>query len=121
MTRPSIYITIAFVAMNLLAGIMGATGVSAHLNVNHQVGADQTVDSVTDQASSSKTSAGVGDTLIALYHSTAIGLSGILNILPAFAMLQRVGVPAVWIGAFTQIATLIIGIDIVAFIKGYNL
>lgn len=121
MTRPSIYITISFVAMNILAGIMGATGVASHIGVDHTVGSGDTIDSVTDQAETSRSSAGVGDTLFALYHSTAVGLSGILNILPAFNMLNRVGVPAVWVAGLTQIGTLIIGIDVVAFLKGYDL
>lgn len=121
MTRPSVYITIAFVAMNLFAGIIGATGVADHIGVDHAVGGDETVDSVTEQAEASRSSAGVGDTLFALYHSTAVGLSGILNILPAFAMLGRVGVPAVWVAAFAQLGTLIVGIDILAFLKGYDL
>lgn len=121
MTRPSVYITIAFISMNVLAGIMGATGVSAHLGVDHNVGSDDTVDSISQNASSTSSASGAGESLLALYHSTATGLTGILNILPALAMLRRVGVPGAWVGAFVQICTVIIGIDVVAFLKGYNL
>lgn len=121
MTRPSIYITIAFVAMNIFAGIIGATGIAGQLGVDTAVGGDETVDSVTSEADSARSSAGVGDTLFALYHSTAVGLAGVLNILPAFSMLSRVGVPAVWVDGFAAIGTLIIGIDIVAFLKGFDL
>lgn len=121
MTRPSVYITISLVFMNLFTGALMATGVAQHVGVDVAVGGDQTVDQSTSDATDLQSSAGVGDTLFAMYHATSTGIASVFSILPAFSMLRRAGVPSVWVGILVQVTGFIIGIDIAAYLKGFNL
>lgn len=121
MSRPTVYVVIFMVALNAFAGMIVGAGVDDTIGIDAHIGGDETINSVQSAANDPESGTGAGSTLFGMYHTVTQIVGRIFSILPAFNMLGRAGVPWFIIGFFTEVMGVIIGIDTVAFLRGYDL
>lgn len=125
MARPTTLFIIFFVAMNLFAGIFISTGTAAMLGLDDRVHENQQVgDTIDDRKQGSvDTGAGTGSTLFSMYNAVLGGFVGLAQkILPALALLDHAGVPP-WVTGtfFSGMFGIVLAIDGLAFVRGYDL
>jgi hypothetical protein len=122
MARPITILALFFIAFNLFAGMVMATGVDDQLGMDAEVGGDDKIDEVQNESKSVQGGTSVGQTLIGLYNVLAGGLSTLLTtIFPGLAMLERAGVPQYWINFLGPIFSFIIAIGMISFLRGWGL
>jgi len=120
--KPTSILLVFFVAMNLFAGVMDASGVSALLGLEVGVGASEAYAGY-GQAGSIPTGTGGGDDLFGLYNVVGGFLMNLYSdIYPGLDMLTRLGTP-VWLtyGFLANIFNVLILIRGISFVRGYNL
>lgn len=122
MARITTTVTVFFIAMNLFAGMLMAAGVDHTLGLDANIGGDEAVNESVSQAEEVRTGTGLGATLFAMYNVLAEGLSSILTVVfPALNMLERTGVPTYITTLLGTVFTVILAIDFVSFLRGFNL
>jgi hypothetical protein len=132
MARPLTLLVVFFVSMNLLAGVLSFTGISAALGLSSEVGQDDIGDSV--PSDSVATGAPTGQTLFGMYNVLAGQLSRFFGaVFPGLAMLRSTIMPNWLVGnpqagsAFAKVGILaplmsvLIFVDIVSFLRGWSL
>lgn len=122
MARPVTTLVVFFIAFNLFAVMLGATGVSAALGIDATVGGNDAVD---DQTSRDGVDSGspTGSTLFGMYNVLSTQLSGLFGVIfPGLNMLNRAGVPSYITGGFLgPLFSIVIVIDIISFLRGWGL
>jgi hypothetical protein len=121
--RVSVMLLLFFVGFNAGAQILLIdTGISEELRLNPELGDTSELDQVSDDAREVNPGSGIGSTLFSLWNSLANGLSGLLSaILPGARLLKNAGFPSFWVDfAFTSVP-IIIGLDTISFLRGYDL
>jgi hypothetical protein len=129
MARPVTLAVVFFLALNLFSGVLMSTGAAATLGISAEVGGDQATDKLRDKTTQSEGDGGglptgspSDGTLFGLYNVIGGFLAGIFQfIFPGLNMLSRAGVPDYIIGMLGTIFSLLITIDIAAFVRGYEI
>lgn len=123
MSRPVTTLVIFFVAFNLFAGMLAATGVSSMLGLDAQVGEDDAVDQRVSDSDEIRSGPGGGSTLFGMYNVLSTQLGGFFGmIFPGLRMLNRAGVPGfITFGFLAPLFSLMTGIGIMSFLRGWDL
>lgn len=128
MSRPVTTLVVFFLAFQLLAALFVGTGVAAMLEL--ETGAGQTDackawenECGTQSGSEVPTGSTSGGTLFGMYTVMGDFLSNIYGfVFPGLAMLNNAGVPGyITYGFLGNMFTLLIVIDVAAFVRGYNI
>lgn len=123
MARPVTALVVFFLAMNLFAGMLGATGTDAMLGIDSDVGAGQATDDLQQQTNNVESGTSTGSTLFGMYNVLAGQISGFFHyIFPGLDMLHRAGTPG-WItaGFLAPLFSVAIFVDVVSFFRGWGL
>lgn len=127
MARPVTTLVIFFIAFNLFAGMLMATGVAGVINIDATVGGDDEREQRTSN-NEVESGNGTGSTLFAMYNVLTTQLSNFFGmIFPGLAMLRRAGVPAFIVGGNNTVGFLpplfstLVFIDVMAFLRGWDL
>ena len=132
MARPVTLLVVFFVAMNLVAAVVNATGIAAAVGLGTQVGGDDIEEGVPQDSVS--TGAPTGQTLFGMYNVLAGQLSKFYGaVFPGLGMLRNTIVPN-WIvgkpqaasafekvGILAPLMSVLIPIDIMAFLRGWDI
>lgn len=123
MPRPTTVVVVFFLAMNLFAGVMVATGTDATLGIDTEVGADAAANSITGQQSNVPSGGGAFSTLFGMYQILTNFVHGIFAfVFPAVGMLSAAGVPSVITNQIiTPLLSLVFVLDIVSFFRGWGI
>lgn len=123
MARPVTALVVFFLAANLFMGLIASMGIAAMLGIGAQVGGDAATNSLNSQTNDVPTGTGTGSTLFGMYNVLGGFLSGIYDYLfPGLNMLNRAGVPVAITDRFLgDLFSLLIVIDIAAYVRGYNI
>ncbi len=114
MARFSVELVIVLLCMNLFAGFITASGVGAALNINPELGQEEAIDDVEEEAQNVTPGGGIRDTLQGLYSSVTDGLQPIfMFIWYGPYMLSNLGVPEFLTTGVSAIITLMIALDVV--------
>lgn len=120
--RVSIYIALFLVFMTAGANMLISTGVAAEMGIDPATGNDEQIDHANDNASEIDAGSGTGGTLFGMYNSIAQPLGSIYDIVTAGpAMLKLTPIPNAFIDFLFAGATIIVGLDTIAFFRGYEL
>lgn len=93
MAKPVTVLVVFFVALNLFAGTLAATGVDQTLGLDASTGGDSAVDERTSNDNVSG-GTGTGETLTNLRNVLSNQFASLIGIIfPGLAMLNRAGVP----------------------------
>lgn len=124
MARPVTLAVVFFLALNVFAGVLMSTGAAATLGISAEVGGDQATQKLNQNTQGGLPTGSPSDgTLFGLYNVVGGVLSSIYDfVFPGLNMLNRVGVPA-WLTdrILGDIFSLLITIDVAAFIRGYEI
>lgn len=100
-----------------------SSGVAATLGITANVGGDEKVDSAVAQAEETNTGSPTGSTLFGMYNvlvQAVTVLTGTITAGPT--MLSRAGVPTmITDGVLKPMFTVVIGIGVVSFLRGWDL
>lgn len=122
MARPVTTLVVFFVAFNLFASMLMASGAAAAIGIDAEVGGD---DAVADQTDRSGVDSGspTGSTLFGMYNVLSGQLSDIFGVIfPGLRMLERAGVPDEITGLFLgPLFSLFIVIGVMSFLRGWDL
>jgi len=131
-SRPVTTLVIFFISLNLLAGVVNATGIGTALGLGSEVGSNDINEQVPQD--SVATGAPTGETLFGMYNVLAGQLSKFFGaVFPGLAMLRSTIIPNWLVGnpqagsAFAKVGILaplmsvLIFIDIVSFLRGWGL
>lgn len=123
MARPVTLAVVFFLALNLFSGVLIGTGAADTLGISAEVGGDQATDELQGKSDSGLPTGSPSDgTLFGLYNVVGGFLSGIFEfVFPGLNMLGRAGVPGWITGMLGTIFSLLITIDIAAFVRGYEI
>lgn len=123
MARPITTLTVFFVVLNLWAGIMMSTGVAATLGVDADVGEDEAINETVENSENVNSGTSTGSTLFGMYNVLAGQIGGLLStVFPGLRMLERAGTPKyITQGLFGPLFSLMIGITVLSFLRGWNL
>lgn len=129
MARPVTLLVVFFLALNLFAGVLISTGAADTLGIDAEVGGDeQREDVVNDTATDANGEGGLptgsptSGTLFGLYNVVGGFLAGIFNyIFPGLRMLGRAGVPDSIISMLGSLFSVLMAIDVAAFVRGYQI
>lgn len=121
MARITVLLVIFLVAFNGGAAMMQEAGIDEMWDGNAEVGGDEAVAGIEKSADDPNTGTGAGETLFGLYNVLGNVLGGIFNVMPLFDMLIRAGVPQAVLTPFQSVIVVIMGVDIIAFVRGFNL
>lgn len=120
--RVSVWIVMFLLFFNAGAGMLISTGVADEIGINPQTGNDDRLEAANESASNINPGSGSGGTLFGLYNALAQTLETIFNaILPGAAMLKTAGFPAFFVDFLFTAAFVIVGLDTIAFFRGYEL
>lgn len=132
MARPLTLLVVFFISMNLLAGVVNATGIGSAIGLGTQVGSQDINENVPSDSVS--TGAPTGQTLFGMYNVLAGQLSKFFGaVFPGLAMLRSTIMPNWLVGnpqagsAFAKVGILaplmsvLIFIDLVSFLRGWGL
>lgn len=117
-----------FICLSLFGGMLQATGVDTHLGINNPGNtAEDSVNDARDNASSFDTGAPTGETLFGAYNVLSNTLASILGVFnPGLVMLYNAGVPAYIVGGpntigfLPPIATILQGLAVIEFFRGFS-
>lgn len=123
MARPVTTLTIFFVALNLFAGMMLSSGAAADLGISPDVGGDEAVDEAVQNQQDVTTGTTTGSTLFGMYNVLSNQIGSLFSILfPGLLMLERAGVPNyITQGFFGPLFSVMIGITVMSFLRGWGL
>jgi len=130
MARPVTLAVVFFLALNLFSGVLIGTGAADTLGISAEVGGDQATDELRDKTTHSgndddgglPTGSPSDGTLFGLYNVIGGFLGGIFEfVFPGLNMLGRAGVPEYITTMLGTIFSLLITIDIAAFVRGYEI
>lgn len=123
MARPITTLAIFFIALNLWAGVMMSTGFADTLGIDANVGEDEAVDEAVQDSENVSSGTSTGSTLFGMYQTVAGQVGGLLStIFPGLRMLERAGTPkAITQGFLGPLFTVMIGIMIMSFFRGWDL
>lgn len=122
MSRPVTTLVVFFIAFNLFAAMLSATGAAAAIGIDANVGGDDAVDEQTNRDGVDSGSP-TGSTLFGMYNVLSEQLSNFFGVIfPGLDMLNRAGVPGYVTGMFLgPLFSIVIFIDIVSFLRGWGL
>ena len=128
MARPVTLLVVFFLSLNLISGIFISTGVDGFLGINTELGEDEETRQLQENVSGGD---GEGDlptgspsdgTLFGLYNVIGGFLSGLYSyVFPGLRMLNRAGVPSFITNMMGTLFSLLIVVDIAAFVRGYEI
>lgn len=123
MARPVTALVVFFLAFQLFAVMLSGTGVAATIGLDVTIGEQAATDSLTSTTDEVPTGSPTGGTLFGLYNVVGSFMSSVYDyVFPGLRMLNRAGVPAYITDRFLgDIFTVLIAIDIAAFVRGYEL
>lgn len=123
MARPVTLAVVFFLALNLFSGVLIGTGAADTLGISAEVGGDQATDRLEGKSGDGIPTGSPSDgTLFGLYNVIGGFLGGIFEyVFPGLNMLGRAGVPDYITGMLGTIFSLLITIDIAAFVRGYEI
>ncbi len=100
-----------------------ATGVAGALGLDAQVGEDSSVDQRVENSKDISSGSPGGSTLFGMYNVLSIQIGGFFNVIfPGLRMLNRAGVPSfITSGFLAPLFTLMIGIGVMSFLRGWDL
>jgi len=122
MARPVTTLVVFFLAFQLFAVMLSGTGAAGAIGVDVEVGEDSAANDLTDQ-NELPTGSPSGGTLFGMYNVIGGFLSSIYDfVFPGLRMLNRAGVP-MWITDrfLGDMFSLLIVIDVAAFVRGYDI
>lgn len=123
MARPITTLAIFFLALNLFAGMVMATGIGGMLGLETDLGGDEEVDDAVRESGNVSSGAPTGSTLFGMYNV----LAGLLSTLAAPitagpTMLRQAGVPEAITNSFlTPLISVVYAIGIISFLRGWGL
>lgn len=120
MARPVTTLVIFFVAFNLFAGMLSATGVAATIGIDSNVGGDEITNDVNREVD---TGSPTQSTLFGMYNALGAQVSGLFaSIFPGLAMLNRAGVPGyITFGFLSPLFSVMSVIAVLSFFRGWGL
>lgn len=123
MARPVTLLVVFFLSLNVFAGVLGSTGAAATLGINVELGEDTAREELAQQTGELPTGSPSDGTLFGLYNVIGGFLSRVYDfIFPGLRMLNRAGVPVfITDRLMGDIFSLLITIDIAAFVRGYEI
>jgi len=136
MARPVTALVVFFAAFNLAALMLQASGVAAAIGLNAGIAQECPVDNPTqaqinqysacqlqESTQDVPTGPGTGSTLLGLYNLVGGFASTLYDfVYPGLNLLNRAGVPLWFTDRFVgDLMSVLIGIDIAAFVRGYEL
>jgi hypothetical protein len=123
MARPVTLAVVFFLALNLFSGVLIGTGAADTLGISAEVGGDQATDELEGKSGDGIPTGSPSDgTLFGLYNVIGGFLGGIFEfVFPGLNMLGRAGVPEYITTMLGTIFSLLITIDIAAFVRGYEI
>jgi len=119
--RLSVQLLLFLVFMNAFAGALTATPIGADLGVDPDPGGDEAIEDANNQSEEFQSSNGGGETLFGLYNALAGLLEGLLNTLPAIAMLKNAGAPDFLVNYGFAGYSIILGLDVAGYIRSGGL
>lgn len=122
MSRPTTTLLIFFVAFNLFAGMLGATGVGSMLGVSTDIGGDEQLEERVEQSENVSSGAPTGSTLFGMYNVLSGQIGGLVNyIFPGLTMMENAGVPSFITSFFFSAFWVVFAIDMMSFLRGWDL
>jgi len=123
MSRPVTLLVVFFLSLNLFAGVLVSTGAAATLGINAEVGGDAKTEELNQTTDEAPTGSPSDGTLFGLYNVIGGFLSTIYDyVFPGLDMLERAGVPSfITDDILGNLFSLLIVIDIAAFVRGYEI
>jgi len=123
MARPITLLAIAFLSLNLFAGMITSTGLAADLGISTAVGAGDEVDQAVERANGTvDTGAPTGSTLFGMYNVLGSGLNAITAPVTAGpSMLSNIGVPGAITGMLQSLILVIYALGVISFMRGWGL
>lgn len=124
MSRPVTTLVIFFIGMNVFAGVLMSTGVAAAMGIEANVGGDQKVDeTVANAGSGVETGSPTGSTLFGMYNVLTDQLGSMFDVIyPGIQMLENAGMPGYITNQILEpLASVIILIDVLSFLRGWGL
>jgi len=127
MARPVTLLVIFFLSLNLVSGAFMAQGLDDFLGINAELGEDKETEQFKENVSGDSdgdlpTGSPSDGTLFGLYNVIGGFLSGLYSyVFPGLRMLGRAGVPTFITNMMGTIFSLLIVIDIAAFVRGYEI
>jgi len=123
MARPVTLLVVFFLSLNIFAGVLGSTGAAATLGIDAELGEDDARQQLAEQTGELPTGSPSDGTLFGLYNVIGGFLSRIYDfIFPGLRMLNRAGVPVfITDRLLGDVFSLLITIDIAAFVRGYEI
>lgn len=120
--RISVAILLFLVCFNLGTQILIVdTGIAADMNADPALGDTSGLDDAASQAEV-QAGSGIGDTLFGLYNALMNTLSGLWQqIFVGEQMLKNAGFPDFWIDFIFSFMKLIVALDTIAFLRGWDL
>jgi hypothetical protein len=122
-SRPITTLAVFFLTFNLFAGLIMTSGVGAMLGITANVGGDERVEESVSQAEESRTGSPTGSTLFGMYNVLVQSVSVLAGTITAGpTMLRRAGVPTmITTGILQPMFTVVMGIGVVSFLRGWDL
>lgn len=123
MSRPVTLLVVFFLALNVFSGVLLSTGAAATLGIGVEVGEDDARQELAQQTGELPTGSPSDGTLFGLYNVVGGVLSSIYDfVFPGLRMLNRAGVPVfITDRLLGDTMSLLITIDIAAFVRGYEI
>lgn len=123
MARPVTTLVVFFLAFQLFALMLASTGAAAAIGLDVTIGEQAATQQLTAQTNDVPTGSPTGGTLFGMYNVLGGFMSSVYSyVFPGLRMLNRVGVPLYITDRFLgDIFTLLIAIDIAAYVRGYDL
>lgn len=123
MARPVTTLVIFFIAFNLFATMLMATGVAGMLGLDANVGGDSAVNDRVGDSDGVETGSSTGSTLFGMYNVLSQQVGGFFAVVfPGLNMLNRAGVPSyITSGFLGPLFSIMITIGIMSFLRGWDL
>lgn len=120
--RVSVWIVLFLLFFNAGAGMLINQGVADDMGIDPATGNDERLEQANESASNINPGSGTGGTLFGLYNALAQTLETIFNaVMPGAAMLKAAGFPNFFVDFLFTAAFIIVGLDTIAFFRGYEL
>jgi len=128
MARPVTTLAIFFVTLNAFAGMLVGTGAAADMGLDTRVGGDDSVQDANEEAQQFESGSPSGETLFGMYNVLSDSLGTIFGVIfPGLRMLYNAGAPAFLVGGPSTIGflppifSLMLGITVISFLRGWDL
>ena len=128
MARPITLLAVFLLSLSLFSQLLLSTGVAAAIGIDSRVGGQEAADEAVKETENVRSGSPTGSTLFGMYNVLASQVAGILQILnPGLRMMYNIGVPAAIVGGPNTIGflpplfSLVKGIGIISFLRGWGL